>query len=295
MKTRTWARRLAGATAAALAVVALTVAIDVAPAYAIGAGGPVVVDESTARSSTPDYKGKNAYCPDNTELIGTGASGASANTVIDALIPYPDHVYGFLYEDGNGTNADSELTVRAICADVAGYEINEAESLNDGYTPKTAVASCSDTAKDLLGTGFDIVGGGGEVTVTAVVPYAGAAPYADSVTVIANEDDDYSTGTWHVKAYAICGTLPSETVVQSSDTSSNSNVAQGKSQTCPSDRYNTGGGTYAHNYPRDLHPSPFMPAGHYNGVDMVNGNVYEDDDGTPNNWYMSLYAVCVKL
>lgn len=294
MNSRSWARRLAGAAGAALALVAMTTVIDTTPASAIDAGGPVVVDRSTGWDSDP-YKPMDAFCPDNTELIGTGATGAGANTIVDDLIPYADHVHGFLYEDGNGTNADSELTVRAICADVAGYEINEAESLNDGYTPKTAVASCSDTAKDLLGTGFDIVGGGGEVTVTAVVPYAGAAPYADSVTVIANEDDDYSTGTWHVKAYAICGTLPSETVVQSSDTSSNSNVAQGKSQTCPSDRYNTGGGTYAHNYPRDLHPSPFMPAGHYNGVDMVNGNVYEDDDGTPNNWYMSLYAVCVKL
>jgi hypothetical protein len=170
-----------------------------------------------------------------------------------------------------------------------------AGSLNDGYTPKSAVASCSDTTKDLLGTGYEIVGGYGEVTVTAVIPYAGTAPNKDSVTVTANEDDDYSTGTWHVNAYAICGTLPYETVVQSSSTSSNSNGTQGKSQTCPSDRYNTGGGTYAPNYARDLHPSPFMPAAHYNGVDMVNGSTYEDDDGTPNNWYMTLYAVCVKL
>jgi hypothetical protein len=295
MKTRTWARRLAGATGAALAVAAMTVAIDVAPAYAIDAGGPVVVDASTGWGTTPDYKGQAAYCPDNTELIGTGATGASANTVVDDLIPYPDHVYGFLYEDGNGTNADSQLTVRAICADVIGYEINEGESLNDGYTPKSAVASCSSTAKDLLGTGFQIVGGYGEVTVTAVYPYAGTGANVDSVTVTANEDDDYSTGTWHVKAFAICGTLPYETVVQGSSTSINSNGTQGKSQTCPSDRYNTGGGTYAHNFPRDLHPSPFMPAGHYNGVDMVNGSAYEDDDGTPNDWYMTLYAVCVRL
>jgi hypothetical protein len=28
---------------------------------------------------------------------------------------------------------------------------------------------------------------------------------------------------------------------------------------------------------------------------MVNGSAYEDDDGTANNWNMSLYAVCVKL
>jgi hypothetical protein len=31
------------------------------------------------------------------------------------------------------------------------------------------------------------------------------------------------------------------------------------------------------------------------GVDMVNGSAYEDDDGTLNDWYMTLYAVCVKL
>jgi hypothetical protein len=295
MNTRTWARRLAGATGAALAVVAVTVAIDVAPAYAIDAGGPVVVDGSTGWGTTPDWKGKNVYCPDNTELIGTGASGASANTVIDNLIPYPDHVYGFLYEDGNGTSADSQLTVRAICADVPGYEINVVGSLSDGITPKSAVASCSDTAKDLLGTGFEIVGGYGEVTVTGVVPYAGTAPNKDSVTVTANEDDDYSSGSWHVNAYAICGNLPDETVVQSSPTSRNTNGTQSKSQPCPSDRYNTGGGTYAHLHPRDLHPSPFMPAAHFNGVDMVNGSIYVDDDGAPSAWYMTLYAVCVKL
>jgi hypothetical protein len=295
MNTRTWVRRLAGATGAALTVVAGSFVLNAAPAYAIDPGGPVIVDQSTGWSTTPDYKGKAAYCPDNTELIGTGATGASANTVVDDLIPYPDHVYGFLYEDGNGTNADSELTVRAICADVIGYEIREASSLDDGYTPKSAVVSCSSSTKDLLGTGYEIVGGYGEVTVTAVVPYAANAPSSDSVTVTANEDDDYSTGTWHVKAYAICGSLTYDTVVQSSSTSSNSNTSQGKSQTCPSDRYNTGGGTYMLSNGRDLHPSPFMPAAYYGGVDMVNGSAYEDDDGTANNWNMSLYAVCVKL
>jgi len=157
------------------------------------------------------------------------------------------------------------------------------------------VARCSSDTKDLLGTGYAISGGFGEVTVTAVIPAAATAPTADSVTVTANEDDDYSTGTWKVTAYAICGTLPYETVVQSSDTTSNSNTSQGKSQTCASDRYNTGGGTYMLSNARDLHPSPFMPAGHYNGVDMVNGSAYEDDDGTTNNWNMRLYAVCVKL
>jgi hypothetical protein len=294
MNSRSWARRLAGAAGAALALAATTVAIDAAPAAAIDAGGPVVVDRSTGWDSDP-YKDKEAYCPDNTELIGTGASGASANTIVDDLIPYPDHVYGILFEDGNGTNADSELTVRAICADVVGYEINVAESLDDGYTPKSAVARCSTDTKDLLGTGYAISGGLGEVTVTAVVPYAATAPTKDSVTVTANEDDDYSTGRWKVTAYAICGTLPYETVVQSSDTTSNSNSTQGKSQTCPSDRYNTGGGTYMLSNGRDLHPSPFMPAGHYNGTDLVNGSAYEDDDGTANNWNMRLYAVCVIL
>jgi|SoiMethySBSTD1v2_1073268.scaffolds.fasta_scaffold05759_10 hypothetical protein len=294
MNSRSWARRLAGAAGAALALAATTVAIDAAPAAAIDAGGPVVVDRSTGWDSAP-YKPMDAFCPDNTELIGTGATGAGANTIVEDLIPYADHVHGFLYEDGNGTNADSELTVRAICADVVGYEINVAESLNDGYTPKSAVARCSTSTKDLLGTGYAISGGFGEVTVTAVVPYAATTPTADSVTVTANEDDDYSTGTWKVTAYAICGTLPYETVVQSSDTTSNSNTTQGKSQTCPSDRYNTGGGTYMLSNARDLHPSPFMPAGYYNGVDLVNGSAYEDDDGTANNWNMRLYAVCVIL
>ena len=39
------------------------------------------------------------------------------------------------------------------------------------------------------------------------------------------------------------------------------------------------------------YPDPFMPAEHYNGVDLVNRFTYVDDDGAPSAWYMSLYAV----
>src|SRR6185436_8240909 len=73
MNSRSWARRLAGAAGAALALAATTVAIDAAPAAAIDAGGPVVVDRSTGWDSAP-YKPMDAFCPDNTELIGTGAT-----------------------------------------------------------------------------------------------------------------------------------------------------------------------------------------------------------------------------
>ncbi|GAB3848877.1 hypothetical protein ACFPIJ_58105 [Dactylosporangium cerinum] len=288
------AHLLAALALTASAAISITMA---GPAQAVDAGGPVIVDRSTSWNSD-DYKTKEAYCPDNTYVIGTGAFGAGTDNMVDDLIPFSGHVYGKLWEDENGTNANSQLTVRAVCADVDGYEIVSGTSPDDSVSPKSAVAHCSNSSLDLLGTGFEVRDGFGQVTVTKVVPYADDAPSTDSVTVTAHEDDTSIGTNWTITAYAICGYAAGPTTIESSNTSYSTASPKGKSQTCPVDRFNTGAGAATSNATvGNIHLSPFMPGSHYGVEDLMNATAYTDDDGTnPSTaWYLTLHAICVLL
>ena len=296
MKARNWRRRILGIVALSLAAAAVSTT-SAGPASAIDADTPVIVNESTGWG-TGQNKDQEAYCPDGTNVIGTGATGGGTNSVIDDLIPSADHVHGMLWLDESFTDATTNLTVRAVCADVDGYEIVRVPSLNDLNSPKSAVAHCSSATKDLLGTGFEITGGYGEVGVTKVIPYAASSLSTDSVTVTAYADDTGTSNRWTIIAYAICGNVVGETTIVSHDIPYlpiASVESQGGIETCPTDRFNSGAGATASAGGGNIHLGPFMPAAYYDSTSFMMAEAHEDHDGTITPWHLSMYAICVVL
>lgn len=86
---------------------------------------------------------------------------------------------------------------------VPGLQIVSRDSAFNSVSPKSATATCpfvpgTATRKRVVGTGADLLGGGGDVTITAI------RPSTFSVTATGDEEHIAITGNWRVRAYAIC-------------------------------------------------------------------------------------------
>jgi hypothetical protein len=274
--------RLAGAAVLAAATTTTTLA---------GSASATVpswqVLEASSLNNSDEYKGATtANCPTGTSVVGTGATDTGAGQVrLDDLIPSQDHVYAFGWEDENGTPNNWTVKARAICADLDGYEIISHTSTHDSVSPKSATADCT-PGKQLVGTGWSIAGGDGEVGVTQVLPST------NYLYVKAYEDDNGTSNRWDVTAYAICAYAPSGWHIVSSNTTDSSNTAQAKSQTCPVGEVILGAGFNVVGEGDDIVPTSLWPGGYYAGQYLVTASASEDDDGTTSIWHMGVHAIC---
>jgi hypothetical protein len=170
---------------------------------------PVAGLERVAATSSQDSSNKSftVSCPPGKRLLGPGAdvNAGQGEVVMDDLRPDAalNSVFVQGVEDGTGTSATWSLTAYAICADpVAGLERVAAGSSLDSEFGKSATASCSG-GKRVVGAGGDVAAGNGQVVISAMYP-ARTFPENDAVTVLGTEDDDGTSATWGVTAYAIC-------------------------------------------------------------------------------------------
>jgi hypothetical protein len=146
----------------------------------------------------------NGECTAERRLTGVGGEipiGANGQVMLDGLIPSSDlestTVRGI--EDGNGTFASWSLRPFALCADpLPGLERVTTTSARTSQN-KHATAAC-DPGKRVIGTGGEIVGGGGEVAIQYMIPDAALT----RVHVRGMEDQNGTAGSWSVRAYAVC-------------------------------------------------------------------------------------------
>jgi hypothetical protein len=207
--------------------------------------------ENSTTSSNWVHASATASCPTypTQKYVINGSAyitGGNGKVVIDQIYPSEDLTQ--VKVTGKTTDVGSQgswsITAVAICADKpSGRERQTAVSLTNSTSPKAdpAAATCSLSNKIMLGTGFDIVGGDGEVGVYSVVPTVNGSGQADGVDVNAVETDALSTD-WHVQAIAICADPTFPELVLSADAGSASDPGAGVTVNCPANSVATGTG-----------------------------------------------------
>jgi hypothetical protein len=207
--------------------------------------GVVRADKTSVRDSKTAKK-ITVKCPAGKEVINASGSIAfgSGKVVIDQVFPQSNltkvTVTGKETDPYAGTWT---VTAIATCADPPpGLTLETGLGHDDASSPKTTSAGCTGN-QTMLGTGFDIIGGQGEVGVYSMVPELDGSGRATSVNVSAVETDPLPVAaTWHVNAFAFCadGTYP-EQVISASETTTNA-ASAGFTVYCPAGSVATGTG-----------------------------------------------------
>jgi hypothetical protein len=167
-------------------------------------------------------------------------------------------------------------------AAVPGLQVVSATSVLDSATLKQVTATCP-SGKRVVGTGFHLLGGQGDVILDDV------RPSATNVTVSAGEDQDGTTATWKITALAVCANpLPGLEIVTVTSGFGPS-TGKGASAFCPSGKQLVGTG-----------------AALTNGFGQVSiGNLtmnqnaafafgIDDQDGYSGGWSITAYAICAN-
>jgi hypothetical protein len=270
---------LAG-TIAVTAVTAAAVFALASPASASVTGWEAIRGQSLSNSAP--VKAAVASCTNGKVLVGTGGrvDGAYGEAHVEAIRPSTTSVEVVAYEDENGFAGNWSVSAFAICTyPLDGLEIVTATS----SAGTSATATCTGNRR-VLGTGVEILGGGGEVIISKV------APLDDRVIASGNPDDTGTTNIWLVKAYAICADAPAGLEIRSV-TSTSISDSRSWSYGCDPDQVLTGGGAYI--YPYTGQVSFFLnPVDFSGGYQFMFVQGYEDDDGWSSNWSITTYAVC---
>ncbi|MBO4204531.1 hypothetical protein [Micromonospora echinofusca] len=175
----------------------LTSAVVCAPAPA---GYTVVSGSSAWMSSSTNWH--TVSCPIGTVAIGVGGAvngAGNSELILEDLRINGTSVTVAGAEDETGFDSNWQVQARAICAtQPAGYEVRLDDSAYDSATSKSINVSCT-SGKKVHGVGAEIVGGDGQVRLTAVF-----ASSDTTVTVSAVEDETGFSSNWKVRAYATC-------------------------------------------------------------------------------------------
>jgi hypothetical protein len=207
--------------------------------------GVVRADKTSARDSKT-AKSVTVTCPAGKDVIN--ASGAiafgSGKVVLDQVFPQANlHKVTVTGKETDPYTGTWTVTAIATCADPPpGLTLETGLGTDNASSPKSTAAGCTGT-QTMLGSGFDIIGGQGEVGVYSLVPQLDGTGRVTEVNVSAVETDPLpKTDTWHVNAFAFCadGTYP-EQVISASETTTNA-ASAGFTVYCPNGSVATGTG-----------------------------------------------------
>jgi len=289
-------------------------AVLLVPALLTGLVGSMVAVAGPASAALPglvhvyksfvgsdDWQRVTATCPPNKVLVGTGAqvSGGGSAIVINSIRPNggtvtaPTAVTVVAWE-ADPPYAPAWTTAHAICANPIPGLMRVFEWQTGSGDFQDATAMCP-SGKSLLGTGADLIGAYGEVTVEAIMPNGGPATAPTSVFVRAYESDPPYFSDWTVIAYAICANTSAVPglmrVAQSS--AYNSDSPKIAHATCPAGKLLTGTGALAKGE-GEVVLHALRPAGP--STTELNRNTvsaYEEDPYS-NNWPMQAFAICAN-
>jgi hypothetical protein len=177
--------------------------------YAICASPLAGATRVTASTATNDVDGKSvtASCPAGTRLTGAAGriNGGFGNVVMDDLRPVGNPATSVTVT-GFEVNPDTSwsATAFALCANPLVGQVTVTAISASNSSNKSITVSCP-AGRKVTGLGGEIAGASGEVVINAYRPNE----LLSAVTVTAVEALDLDgafTGTWTVRAYAVCAT-----------------------------------------------------------------------------------------
>ncbi|GLY21803.1 hypothetical protein [Micromonospora sp. NBRC 101691] len=157
---------------------------------------------------------------------------------------------------------------------------------------RSVTATCP-AGKALVGTGYEITGGVGEVVVDDFSPNGGPATAPTAVTVGAYEADP-TTANWTVTAYAVCANPLAGLVRISAASSTDSNDFHSATAACPTGKVMTGAGFELTGVTGEGVVDDFRPNGSIaSAPTAVTVGAYEADTFV-GNWTATAYAICAN-
>jgi hypothetical protein len=255
------------------------------PAAAASVPGITVVYQDSATDSND--KTVTAKCPNGTKVMDAGGyvDSGGGKVTLDDVFPDPD--LNFVNVTGLETDSFSgQWTIRAYvtCADLLdGQEWIDAQTATNSDDRKTLTVACSSN-KTVLGSGYTITGGDGEVTVDEATPNGGLGAPATEVRLIAKETDPFD-GKWQLDGFVICADeLPGQQVLVAS-TGSNSGD-KGTFVSCGSQVATGSTAELVAGEGEVLLTSDYS-------ADKSSGTVRgEENDGTTGSWSANTYVFC---
>jgi hypothetical protein len=282
MRTKLFGKRLmAGGLVAGAAAIAVTV--PASPASAQVAGRDVVTVNTTL---TSDNKSITANCDSGQRVIGGSAwlVRADGDVRIVDMIPRTDYLYAFAREDEDGTNASWQLFASAVCADpIPGMDIVERTSTVTSDPWNSVAADCTG-GDQLLGTGYRVNDGNGQVGLDDL-----KVTSSTRLTVWAYEDGTGYGSNWSVTAFAVCAPAPAGLEIVSEESTGTSDDTAALGAFCPNGKITLGGGGQV-----DGGGGQVIIDDLYKSEDEYRIRAYEDDDGTNNVWHLHAYAICAN-
>jgi hypothetical protein len=292
-------RRRAAMVVAAVAVLGGGLLTSASPAAA-AVPGLEAVSATLVASSNPGQS-VTVSCPPGKKLISAGGyiTGGLGSVAMDDI--FPNQATDSVTVTGKETDPYASSwrpTAVATCAPaLPGLEWIQAQSPNNS-SDKDVEASCP-AGKQLVGSGYTIENGSGEVLVKTDAPQSalggGGGPAATSIIVGAIEEGPANYApAWTLNAFAGCADpLAGQNVIQAFSTPFDSTSPKAVSAVCPAGQVATGvagagGGVGAVVVMDDAVP---------NNVDagiaptQANGYAFEEDP-TNSPWHLVMYALC---
>jgi uncharacterized protein with FMN-binding domain len=256
----------------------------------------VVRAEKTSANNSATAKSVTVKCPSNKSVIGTAGSiiGGSTKVLIDQIIP--NDKLKKVTVSGKETDpytSNWKVKAIAICADKpSGLQREWLPSPDDSTSPKPGAVDC-DPGQTMLGTGFDIIGGKGEVGAYSVVPAVDAAGRAFGDTVNAAEVDSL-TSKWHVNAFAICADSVYPQQVIFADGGATSNASAAETVYCPFGTVATGTGYEVASAVGQIIVTSVDPGGSTTSETDRSSISASEEDGTTLAWTPRSYVICAN-
>jgi hypothetical protein len=285
---------------AAAVVIGLVGSLTIIATPAAAAVPGLIRVSATTSSTSQDAKDVAVSCPAGKQLVGTGAriDGGLGEVVLTALQPNgsptvaPTSVLAIARE-ADPISGNWSLTVYGICANpLPGLvRISATSSASQSEDLKSVGARCP-AGKALVGTGFQIAGGHGQVTVVFVLPY-GPNPSDPMVGVFAAEVDLYYDN-WRLTAYAICAIPPAGLRVYEARSANNSADSKTVVAHCPPLMGLLGTGLDSWGSYQKVLDDVAPNGGPTTAPTSVSVTQYEED-ATAEPWTIVAYAICANL
>jgi hypothetical protein len=191
--------------------------------------GTTIRISTTSASNSSSDKTVTTTCPAGKKLVGAGAilNNGGTRVIIDSIVPNgspntaPSAVTVKALEDETGTAANWSVTAYGVCTSLpitSVVRVSATSAANSNPT-RAAIATCPHGTHTLLGSGFDIVTGNGEVNMHDLIPDLSGD---GQVTVRAHEDSTGFGGTWSLTAYAVCGVVDGDVQLAQGNAAMNS-------------------------------------------------------------------------
>ncbi|GIH26706.1 hypothetical protein Aph01nite_50160 [Acrocarpospora phusangensis] len=291
-----------GAAAGAVALVTAALVVPASPAFAALPGLQRVPGASITFQSE-DSKNVLVQCPSGKQAVGGAywiTTSAAASVAVISVIPTGNPPTGMSATavETDSTSGNWQLALQVFCVNpLPGMElVSGPGSASNSAATRHAEAECDD-GKVMTGSGFSVANGAGQVVVTSWQPRGVATSTPTSVGVQADEEDSYS-GTWSLRAWAICANPISGLTVTSVSHASQDVDSQQITRTCASGKRLLSAGFHV------SLTDPDAPAGqigiHNLDVDMnpvgnqateveANGTRFDSND---EDWSLTAYAIC---